>query len=83
MTNNKPIKYNNKHNKNNKNYKNNKNKKLTQKKQKGGNEKKEKFEVQSLNNFDFDKVNLSKYIDSNVDWGNMPGIPPQPDCTIL
>ena len=72
-------------NKNNKQKYNNKNKfkKLT-KCQKGGNSvNKEKFEVQSLTNFDFSKISVSKYINANIDWGIMPGPPPKPECTIL
>ena len=65
----------------------NKGKKLTQKQnknQKGGSSgKKENFEVQSLHNFDYSKISVAKYINSNVDWGTCPGIPPKPDCTIL
>jgi hypothetical protein len=82
----------------NKNNKNNKFKKLTRKMndndnpnhhnnnnkvQKGGSCNKEKFEVQSLSNFDFDKISLSKHINANINWGIMPGAPPKPDCTIL
>ena len=70
-------------NKNNHKFKNNKFKKLT-KSQKGGNSlSKEKFEVQSIRNFDFDRLSLSKYINAEIDWGIMPGPPPKPDCTIL
>jgi hypothetical protein len=76
-------KNNNKTNKHKYNNKNNKFKKLT-KSQKGGNSfNKEKFEVQSLNNFDFEKISISKYITADIDWGIMPGPPPKPDCTIL
>jgi hypothetical protein len=81
------IKNNNtlKQNKNKKYKCKNKLKKLTQKQhQKGGSSsKKENFEVQSFNNFDFNKISVAKYINSNVDWGTCPGIPPKPDCTIL
>ena len=69
--------------KNYKNYQNYKNYKTYQNGQKGGNSSKEKFEVQSLSNFDFDKISLSKYVNANIDWGIMPGPPPKPDCTIL
>ena len=54
------------------------------KSQKGGNSDiKEKFEIQSLNNFDFDKYRISKYVDANIEWGSMPGVPPEPNCCIL
>lgn len=76
------------HNLNNDNA--NANAKLTKKntKQKGGNttnisNTKEKFEVHSLKDFDFDKYKLSNYINTDVNWGIMGGPPPQPDCTIL
>ena len=85
----------NKNNKNNKYNKKQKTKILTKKisikskninykqnKLNGGN-RKESFEVQSLKNFDFDKVRISKYINGNIEWGNMPGEPPMPTCSIL
>ena len=28
-------------------------------------------------------IELSKYINANIDWGNMPGEPPMPHCSIL
>lgn len=46
------------------------------KSQKGG-------EVQDLANFDYDQLSVSKYINTNVDYGSSPGIPPKPDCTLL
>jgi hypothetical protein len=65
-------------------HKNNKKfKKLTRKIGHKGGGKKELFEVQSLSNFDFDKISLSKTINANIEWGIMPGPPPKPDCTIL
>lgn len=54
-----------------------------QNKQKGGNIKKEKFEVHSLTDFDYERYKISNYINANIDWGNCPGPPPQPDCCIL
>jgi hypothetical protein len=73
---------NNNHNKNKHKY-NNKNKKLTKSQRGGSSFGKEKFEVQSLTNFDFDKISISKDLNANIDWGIMPGPPPKPDCTIL
>ena len=43
--------------------------------QKGG-------EVKALSDFDYNQLNLSKYINANVDWGTCPGAPPM-DCCIL
>ena len=53
---------------------------------KGGscnNIKKENFEVRSLNDFDYERYRVSKYINAEIDWGVMGGPPPQPDCCIL
>ena len=50
--------------------------------QKGGNSK-ETFELKPLSDFDYDKYKLSNYINTTIDWGNMPGTPPMPDCCIL
>ena len=60
----------------------------TKKYHKGGsyntnNIKKENFEVRSLNDFDYERYRISKYINANIDWGSMPGPPPQPNCCIL
>ena len=75
-----------KHNKPSLNHKS-KNINKTQKKQKGGATysttdatSKEKFEVHSLKNFDFDKYKISK--GANIDWGIVGGPPPEPDCCI-
>ena len=46
------------------------------KSQKGG-------EVNSLSHFDYDQLSVSKYINTNVDWGSCPGSPPKPSCGIL
>lgn len=43
--------------------------------QKGG-------EVQALDDVDFSKFGVSKYINANINWGIMPGPPPM-DCVIL
>ena len=43
--------------------------------QKGG-------EVQNLANFDYEQLSISKYINTQIDFGNSPGIPPKPDCII-
>ena len=50
--------------------------KSSEKSQKGG-------EVKSLNDFDFDQLSISKYINKDVDWGSCPGQPPKPSCGIL
>ncbi len=80
---NKTIKKNNKNNKNIKRQKY----KLKKKTLKGGNcntnSKNENFEVRSLNDFDYERYRVSKYINANIEWGSMPGPPPQPDCCIL
>jgi hypothetical protein len=74
-------KINKKHKKNNKNYNNIYKSKKTKKNikniivQKGG-------EVQALDDVDYSKFGVSKYINANVDWGIMPGAPPM-DCVIL
>jgi len=65
---NKKTKKNN-HNNNSKNYK-------------GGN-RQENFEIRSPQNIDYDKYRLAKYINTQIDWKNMPGSPPVPDCCIL
>ena len=53
--------------------------------QDGGNNNiiKEKFEIRTLDDFDYDKYKLANYINTNIEWGNMPGIPPTPSCSIL
>jgi len=58
------------------------NAKKTQKKQKGGNKSnhKEKFEIHSLKNFDYDKYKISK--GANIDWSSIGGPPPEPNCCI-
>ena len=72
--------------KNNKNNKNNailkyKNIKKTKKQiQKGGN--KERFEIVKLADIDYSNFTLSKYLDSDIEWGNFPGKPPT-TCSIL
>ena len=43
--------------------------------QKGG-------EVQNLANFDYEQLSISKYINTQIDFGNSGGIPPKPDCII-
>ena len=43
----------------------------------------ENFEVRSLNDFDYERYRISKYLNANIDWRTMPGPPPQPDCCIL
>ncbi len=66
--------------------KNNKSKLLykTQKKQKqiGGNQShtKEKFEIHSIKNFDYDKYKIAKDVD--IDWKSIGGPPPEPNCCI-
>lgn len=54
----------------------------TKKQQKGGNQShtKEKFEVHSIKNFNYDKYKISK--GANVDWSPVGGPPPEPDCCI-
>ena len=47
------------------------------------NSKNENFEVRSLNDFDYERYRVSKYINAEIDWGVMGGPPPQPDCCIL
>ena len=83
-------KYRNKNNNNKKNNNNNKkhlkhkktvknvsknNVKSETKSQKGG-------EVQNLANFDYEQLSISKYINTQIDWNNSPGIPPKPSCSI-
>lgn len=41
---------------------------------------KEKFEVHSLKNFDYDKYKISK--GANIDWSSIGGPPPEPNCCI-
>ena len=43
---------------------------------------KEKFEVKRLSDIDYSQFSLSKYMDTDIDWGNSPGKPPL-DCCIL
>ena len=43
---------------------------------------KEKFEVKRLADIDYNQFSLSKYLDSDIDWGTSPGSPPT-DCCIL
>ena len=50
-------------------------------KQKGGNVK-EKFEIKRLADIDYSQFSLSKYINTNTDWGSAPGPPPM-DCSIM
>ena len=77
-----------KNSKNIRQYKNkniNYNLKLTKKKeniQKGG-KLKEKFEIKPLSDFDYDKYRLSNYMNTDIDWGLLPGSPPMPNCSIL
>ena len=40
-------------------------------------------EVQDLANFDYEQLSISKYINTQVDWGSCPGQPPKPSCSIL
>jgi len=49
---------------------------------KGGN-RQENFEISSLQNIDYDKYRLAKYVNTQIDWKNMPGAPPMPTCSIL
>jgi hypothetical protein len=57
------------------------NTKKKQKKQKGGKSNtKEKFEVHSIKNFDYDKYKISK--GANIDWSSIGGPPPEPNCCI-
>jgi hypothetical protein len=46
--------------------------------QQGGNitKQKDKFEVTTLDNIDPSKYSLSQYVNSNIQWGIMPGPPP-------
>jgi len=50
--------------------------------QDGGNNKKEQFEITTLDNVDTSKFNVSRYVNANIDWGIMPG-PPPTDCCIM
>ena len=43
---------------------------------------KEKFEVKRLSDIDYDQFSLSKYLDTDIDWGTSPG-PPPTDCCIM
>ena len=43
--------------------------------------KNEKFEITTLSNVDPNKFSVSKYINTQIDWGMMPG-PPPTDCCI-
>jgi hypothetical protein len=52
---------------------------------KGGGSKeisKEKFEVKRLSDIDYSQFSLSRYLDTNIDWGTSPG-PPPTDCCIM
>jgi len=40
-------------------------------------------EIHSLDDIDYNRFKLSKYINQNVDWGSCPGPPPVLDCCIL
>ena len=73
-------KYKLKNNTNKKTKKNNNNNNL--KNYKGGN-RQEHFEIRSPQNIDYDKYRLAKYVNTQIDWRNMPGTPPRPDCCIL
>jgi hypothetical protein len=50
-------------------------------KQKGGGGK-ESFEITTLSNVDTNKFSISKYVNSNIDWGICPGGPPS-DCCVM
>ena len=51
--------------------------------QKGGNNNsKEKFEVKRLADIDYSQFSITKYLDTDIDWGSSPG-PPPTDCCIL
>jgi hypothetical protein len=50
--------------------------------QDGGNTK-EKFEVKKLTDIDYSQFTLSKYVNTDIDWGSCPGPPPAPDCCIM
>jgi hypothetical protein len=72
-------------NKSNIKYNNNNNTKKTKTKinnkyQNGGN--KERFEIVKLADIDYSQFTLSKYVKSDIDWGNSPGRPPD-TCSIL
>lgn len=73
-------KYKLKNNTNKKTKKNNNNNHL--KNYKGGN-RQENFEIRSPQNIDYDKYRLAKYVNTQIDWKNMPGEPPMPTCSIL
>ena len=74
-----------------KKYRKNKNNLKHKKTIKNGRQNKEKYsanlqkggEVNSLSDFDFSQISVSKYINTQVDWGASPGVPPQPSCEIL
>lgn len=40
-------------------------------------------EVQDLANFDYEQLSISKYINTQVNWGSCPGQVPTPNCSIL
>jgi len=48
----------------------------------GSNNSKENFEVKRLTDIDYSQFSLTKYLNSNVDWGLCPGPPPM-DCCIM
>lgn len=53
--------------------------------QEGGNkdiQSKEKFEVKRLDDIDYSQFTLTKYMNSNINWGNSPGPAPM-DCCIM
>jgi hypothetical protein len=48
--------------------------------QKGGN--KEKFEIVRLADIDYSQFTLSKYVNTDIDWGDSPGKPPTTCCIL-
>ena len=51
--------------------------------QKGGNQNtKEKFEIVRLSDIDYSNFTLSKYVATDIDWGNSPGKPPTTCCIL-
>ena len=48
--------------------------------QKGGN--KEKFEIVKLADIDYSQFTLSKYVATDIDWGDSPGKPPTTCCIL-
>ena len=71
-------------NKTKKHTKSNKTQKIHKQQHKGGTRlninTKEKFEVHSLKNFDYDKYKLANKAD--IDWSSIGGPPPEPNCCI-